>query len=109
MCAHKILHKCVCIHPVCATGEQRGCNAEYSAKEQIMRYTYHWTENGKQFKKTVRSYRGKILYKVQEKCSDTKWKQSEDWEYSLGYGRTWISHNWVVADAHDLDLGIWGV
>ena len=37
MYAHKISHKCVCIRPVCATGEQRGCFAEYSAKESIMR------------------------------------------------------------------------
>ena len=76
-----------------------------------MRYTYHWTENGKMYKKTVRSYRGEVLYKVQEKNlgGDDKWRISKEWQYSLGYGRTWYRYHWVVADAHDLDLGIWGV
>ena len=75
-----------------------------------MRYTYHWTENGILYKKTVRSYRGWVLYKVQEKLpGEPKWKISDEWRYSLGYNRTWIRHHWVVADRMDLDLGIWGV
>ena len=75
-----------------------------------MRYTYHWTENGILYKKTVRSFRGKILYKVQEKKNDTdKYRLSKQWEESLGYGRTWFFMDWVVADKFDLDLGIWGV
>ena len=75
-----------------------------------MRYTYHWTENGILYKKTVRSFRGKILYKVQEKKNDTdKYRLSKQWEESLGYGRTWFFMDWVVADNKDLDLGIWGV
>ena len=74
-----------------------------------MRYTYHWTENGILYKKTVRSYRGKVLYKVQEKKSDGKYTLSREWQESLGYGRTWFFMDWVVADKFDLDLGIWGV
>lgn len=74
-----------------------------------MRYTSHWVENDIQYKKTVRSFRGKILYKVQEKKSNGKYVLSKDWQYSLGYGRTWIFMDWVVADSYDLELGIWGV
>ncbi len=40
MCAHKILHKCVCIRPVSATGEQRGCCVSYLTKEQIMKAAF---------------------------------------------------------------------
>jgi len=74
-----------------------------------MRYTYHWTEGCYQYKKTVRSYRGHILYRVQEKLPGEKWRISDSWRYSLGYGRTWYRYHWVVADADDLAVGIWGV
>jgi hypothetical protein len=49
------------------------------------------------------------LYRVQEKLPGEKWRISDSWRYSLGYGRTWYRYHWVVADADDLAVGIWGV
>ena len=76
-----------------------------------MRYTYHWVEGCYQYKKTVRSHHGKILFKVQKRnwMEDEHFHDFMAWKYDRArefwYGKT----AWAIADKIDLDLGIWGV
>ena len=74
-----------------------------------MRYTYHWVEGCYQYKKTVRSFRGKILFKVQERdwMEDEKFHDFIEWKCCDRPRKFW--RGWAIADKIDLDLGIWGV
>ena len=74
-----------------------------------MRYTYHWVEGCYQYKKTVRSYRGKVLFKVQERnwMEDEHFHDFIEWKCCDRPRKFW--RGWAIADKIDLDLGIWGV
>ena len=77
-----------------------------------MRYTYHWVDGSYVYKKTVRSFRGQILFKVQRRDWTEDEKKFHDfsmWKYE-NYDHEFSENGcWAIANAKDLDLGIWGV